>query len=167
MEVLQTLELQNTLSSLEARLDSMEIDFARVTGSREDDARRNAGEMAVMKARVEDALGAFAGTASEIQELLHSLEKRLEQSIPDAPKDVRTEISAAADGVMAGVGDALGTLAGNVRSQIDGLTTRVEQIQESMLKIAEHAGAVTSIADRLSDVERALGGLLDERARGE
>jgi methyl-accepting chemotaxis protein len=166
MEVLQTLELQNTLSGLEARLDSMEIDVARMTGSREDDARRAAGEMAVMKARVEDALSAFSGTAGEIQELLRSLEKRLDQSIPgDASGDARAEVSAAVDGVMAGVGDALGTLAGDVRRQIDGLAARVEQIQESMLQIAEHAGGVTSLAERLSDVERAVGGLLDTRAR--
>lgn len=168
MEVLQTLELQNTLSGLEARLDSMEIDVARMTGSREDDARRAAGEMAVMKARVEDALSAFSGTAGEIQELLRSLEKRLDQSIPgDASGDVRAEVSAAVDGVMAGVGDALGTLAGDVRRQIDGLAARVEQIQESMLRIAEHAGGVTSLAERLSDVERVVGGLLDARARQE
>jgi len=77
LEVLETLEIQNALSNLEARLDSLEIDLARATGTREDDARRIAGEMAVMKARVEDALTAFASTADDLRDMARGVEKKL------------------------------------------------------------------------------------------
>src|SRR5438552_2146120 len=76
LEVLETLEIQNALTNLEARLDSLEIDLARATGSREDDARRVAGEMAVMKARVEDALTAFAATADDLRDMSRGGEER-------------------------------------------------------------------------------------------
>ena len=102
LEVLETLEIENALTNLEARLDSLEIDLARATGSREDDARRVAGEMAVMKARVEDALTAFAATADQIKQTVGSIEKRLNdlvvgEELDASVADVREELEARID----------------------------------------------------------------------
>jgi len=102
LEVLETLEIENALTNLEARLDSIEIDLARATGSREDDARRIAGEMAVMKARVEDALTAFAATADQIRQTVNGIEKRLSdlvigEELDASVADVREELEARID----------------------------------------------------------------------
>jgi chaperonin cofactor prefoldin len=102
LEVLETLEIENALTNIEARLDSLEIDLARATGSREDDARRIAGEMAVMKARVEDALTAFAATADQIRQTVSSIEKRLAdlvvgEELDASVADVREELEARID----------------------------------------------------------------------
>src|SRR2546425_705858 len=109
LEVLQTLEIQNAVSNLEARIDSLEIDLARATGSREDDARRLASEMAVMKARVEDALNAFSATTDEMRNMARGIEKRLADAgaFSDEPNALREELQARVDGTMAGVGDVL------------------------------------------------------------
>jgi chaperonin cofactor prefoldin len=102
LEVLETLEIENALTNIEARLDSLEIDLARATGSREDDARRIAGEMAVMKARVEDALTALAATADQIKQTVSSIEKRLidlvvGEELDASVADVREELEARID----------------------------------------------------------------------
>jgi hypothetical protein len=103
---LETLEIENALTNFEARLDSMEIDLARATGSREDDARRVAGEMAVMKARVEDALTAFAATADQIRQSVSSIEKRFAdmvvgEELDASVADVREELEARIDTLSA------------------------------------------------------------------
>jgi len=111
LEVLETLEIENALTTIEARLDSLEIDLARATGSREDDARRIAGEMAVMRARVEDALIAFAGTAEQIRQTVSSIEKRLSdlvvgEELDASVADVREELEARIDTL----GEQMGSL---------------------------------------------------------
>ncbi|HEV2685950.1 MAG TPA: hypothetical protein VGW79_04880 [Actinomycetota bacterium] len=116
LEVLETLEIENALTNFEARLDSLEIDLARATGSREDDARRIAGEMAVMKARVEDALTAFAATADQIRQTVSSIEKRLTdlvvgEELDASVADVREELEARIDTLseqMSGLQETLG-----------------------------------------------------------
>src|ERR1041384_6976910 len=105
LEVLEELEIANALANLEMRLDSLEIDLARQAGTRDDDARRIAGEMAVMRARVEDALTAVTATAEELREMVRSAEKRVaEQATAGAPESFQSQLSAGLDGVMAGVG---------------------------------------------------------------
>ena len=138
LEVLETLEIQNALSNLEARLDSLEIDLARATGTREDDARRIAGEMAVMKARVEDALNAFGATADELREMAKGFEKRLGGLANEQPDGaIREELKARIDGVTAGVGDVLESMAADVRARMDALGTQMNEIQGGMSSIAE------------------------------
>ena len=138
LEVLETLEIQNALSNLEARLDSLEIDLARATGTREDDARRIAGEMAVMKARVEDALTAFGATADELREMAKGFEKRL-ADVASKPGDpaIREELKAQIHGVTAGVGDVLESMASDVRARMDALGAQMKEIQDGMSSIAE------------------------------
>jgi phage shock protein A len=145
---LETLEIQNALSNLEARLDSLEIDLARATGTREDDARRIAGEMAVMKARVEDALTAFGATAEELREMAHGFEKRLAELVGERPGDdaaLREELKARIDGVTAGVGDVLESMASDVRARMVALGTQMKEIQAGMSTIAQRFDATDRV----------------------
>jgi chaperonin cofactor prefoldin len=125
LEVLETLEIENALTNIEARIDSLEIDLARATGSREDDARRVAGEMAVMKARVEDALTAFAATADQIRQSMSGIEKRIGdlvvgEELDASVADVREELEARIDTLSEQMGDLqkdLASMATELREQ--------------------------------------------------
>jgi len=159
LEVLETLEIQNALTNLEARLDSLEIDLARATGSREDDARRVAGEMAVMKARVEDALTAFAATADDLRDMARGVEKRLGDVIgPDDGTNslsvVREELRARIDGVTAGVGDVLEAMAADVRARIESLGGQMSEIQQGMAAIVERVTSITPQTVTVPEAER-------------
>ena len=150
------MEIENALTNLEARLDSIEIDLARATGSREDDARRIAGEMAVMKARVEDALNAFSATAEELRDMAKGVDNRLsdligkeETSVPD----MKNELTARIDGVTAGVGDVLESMAADVRARMDALGTQMGQIQQGMEAIVERVSTLATPATGSSESE--------------
>jgi chromosome segregation ATPase len=153
------LEIQNALTNLEARLDSLEIDLARATGSREDDARRVAGEMAVMKARVEDALTAFAATADDLREMARGLEKRMSDvfGLDEGTNNlvaVREELQARIEGVTEGVGDALESMATDVRTRIELLGGQISEIQQGMTAIAEGVTATPPQDTILPGAER-------------
>jgi predicted nucleic acid-binding Zn-ribbon protein len=77
LEVIGQLEVANSLSQLEARLDSIEIDISRLTASRDADARHVTGEMEVMKARVEDALNAVTDTAQDLRDAWVGLDTKI------------------------------------------------------------------------------------------
>ncbi len=77
LEVIGQLEVANSLSQLEARLDSIELDIARVSASREDDQRHVSGEMGVMRARVEDALTAVTETAQDLRDAWVSIDQKI------------------------------------------------------------------------------------------
>lgn len=158
MEVLETLEIQNTLSAIEARMDSLEIDVARAQGSRDDDMRRIAGEMAVMKARVEDALTAFAATADELRAMSKAVEQRLEGVAAGATAGadvhaVRAEMAAGIDGVMAGVGDVLEGLTGEIGSRIEELGGRMQVVQDAVLGIAGVVERLAQLPQRLDEID--------------
>src|SRR5436190_24092072 len=81
LEVIGQLEVANSLSGLEARLDSIEIDIARVSSAREADARQATGEMDVMKARVEDALNAVTETAQDLRDAWATIDSKIAELI--------------------------------------------------------------------------------------
>jgi predicted nucleic acid-binding Zn-ribbon protein len=77
LEVIGQLEVANSLSQLEARLDSIEIDISRIAAGREDDAKHISGEMEVMRARVDDALTAVTETAQDLRDAWVSIDERI------------------------------------------------------------------------------------------
>lgn len=81
LEVIGQLEVANSLSALESRLDSIELDIARVVATREEDSRRITGEMQVMRARVEDALTAVTDTAQELRDAWVGIDGRIAELI--------------------------------------------------------------------------------------
>lgn len=160
LEVLEALEMQNALSALEMRMDSLEIDIARQQGSREDDARRVAGEMAVMRARVEDALAAFSGTAEDLKEMVRAVEKRIaNELVADAPEAFRAQLSAGLDGLMAGVGDALESFAGDVRARVEELGSQMVAVQQTMSSVADTVVTLAPMAVRMAALERLVADL--------
>lgn len=166
LEILEGLDIHNTFASLEARLDSMEIDIARAQGVRDDDSRRIAGDLAVMKARVEDALGAFAQTAGELQDMAKDFERRLALKADPAGEGIRalrTELEARIEGVTAGIGDVLENLARDIGARIDGLAESLRGLQGGMETVAGAVEGLASTPRRLAELEEAVAEL---RARG-
>lgn len=81
LEVIGELEVSNTLAHLEARLESLELDLARSAGAREEESRRVSSEIQLMRARLQDGLGAITETAEELRQAWVSLDKRLADRI--------------------------------------------------------------------------------------
>lgn len=94
LEVLGELEVANSLSALEARLDSIELDIARVVTTREEDSRRISGEMQVMRARVEDALTAVTDTAQDLREAWVGIDTRIAELIDSRFDGQQTSVDA-------------------------------------------------------------------------
>lgn len=94
LEVLGELEVANSLSALEARLDSIELDIARVVTTREEDSRRISGEMQVMRARVEDALTAVTETAQELRDAWVGIDTRIAELIDSRFDGQQTSVDA-------------------------------------------------------------------------
>jgi hypothetical protein len=92
--VLGELEVANSLSTLEARLDSIELDIARVVTTREEDSRRISGEMQVMRARVEDALTAVTDTAQELRDAWVGIDTRIAELIDSRFEGQQTSVDA-------------------------------------------------------------------------
>lgn len=166
LEILQTLEIENTLSAIESRLDSMEIDVARLTGMRDDDQRRLVGEMAVLKARVEDAVAAFTQTAEELRTMFHSLERRVVDAGSAAGAPVRRdELDAGIEGIAAGVGDVLETVTAGLQGSIEALTAQMLEIRAGSDRIAGHVESAAPLGERVLALEQALAGMKGSAAR--
>jgi ABC-type transporter Mla subunit MlaD len=160
------LDIHYTLTSIEERLDSMEIDLARQQGSRDDDARRLSSEMAVMKARVEDALDAFARTAEELREMAKAFDKRLAKKADPAGGAIATlrrEVEAKIEGVTAGIGDVLESLAGDLGARIEGIAQTLEGFQKGLDQTAAAIEGLSSVPRRLAEIEGTIGELRARR----
>ncbi|MEX2554068.1 MAG: hypothetical protein WEB06_00365 [Actinomycetota bacterium] len=88
------MEVSNSLSALEARLDSIELDIARVVTIREEDSRRISGEMQVMRARVEDALTAVTDTAQDLRDAWVGIDTRIAELIDSRFDGQQTSVDA-------------------------------------------------------------------------
>jgi hypothetical protein len=110
-----------------------------------------------MKARVEDALTAFAATADDLRDMARGVEKRLGDVIglDDGTNSLsvfREELQARMDGVTAGVGDVLEAMAADVRARIESLGAQMSEIQQGMADIVER---VTSLAPQTVTIPEA------------
>lgn len=175
-EVISDLEIANTLAHLESRLDSIEIDLARLAGSRDDDARRIAGETAIMRARVEDALDAIAATTQELRTVWVGMERRLAalETRPDAVPAVPAIQPPAAPALEAAVADAerrlvaaseaferraaemlgaVGVRSEEVAARVEAIAGSVGELRQGVLQVASAAGGAAFSARRLADLE--------------
>ncbi len=66
-EILSEIQSVTAVAQLESRVDSIEHDIARIATAHEEDSGRLSSELAIMKARIEDALGAVAATVAELR----------------------------------------------------------------------------------------------------
>lgn len=91
------------LAHLESRLSFIERQVERLAARRDDADRGVQGELAVMRARVEDALEAVGATAEQQKESLASLEKRLAGIVGDAERGSADVVSALRQEIIAKV----------------------------------------------------------------
>ncbi len=160
LEVIGQLEVANSLSALEARLDSMEIDIARVVASREEDSRRASGEMHVMKARVEDALTAVTEVAQELRDAWVGLDTKIADLVDARFSDqgrsveaLRAQLTSGVEATRMAIEAAEARLHGEVEAlsgtsleQVRGISDLVEQARA---KINE---AVAGVEGRVVEV---------------
>ncbi|MGH2830976.1 MAG: hypothetical protein ACRDJM_10885 [Actinomycetota bacterium] len=66
-EILQEMQSVTAIAQLESRMNSFEHDISRIASSHEDESTRLASDLAIMKARIEDALGAVSATVAELR----------------------------------------------------------------------------------------------------
>jgi predicted nucleic acid-binding Zn-ribbon protein len=161
LEVIGQLEVANTLSDLEARLDSIELDIARVAASRQEDARRSAGEMHVMKARVEDALSAVTDVAQELRDAWVGLDEKITQLVDGrftdqsrAVESLRAQLASGLESTRMAIEAAEARLQGEVEA-LSG--TSVEQVRGISDLVAQ---ARTRVDEVVSEVEGRVGEVL-------
>jgi predicted nucleic acid-binding Zn-ribbon protein len=155
--VIGELEIANSLSALESRLDSIELDIARVVTTREEDSRRISGEMHVMRARVDDALGAVTDTAQELRDAWVGIDQRIADLIDSrfgaqqtSVDGLRAQLSQGLEATRLAVEAAEARLHGEVEAlsgtsveQVRGISDLVEQARSRIDEVvAEIEGRV-------------------------
>jgi hypothetical protein len=163
MEVLGELEISSTVAHLESRLDSLEIDIARVAGAREEDSRRTTGEMAVMKARVEDALSAVTGTAQDLRDAWLALDRRIGELVQTRFTDLdrtvertRGELAAGIEGARLAAAEAEARL----RGEIEGLSAN------DLARVGRVADLVSAVQSKLEGLAASVEGQIAEALAG-
>ena len=160
LEVIGQLEVANSLSQLEARLDSIELDIARVATSREEDQRHVSGEMGVMRARVEDALTAVTETAQDLRDAWVSIDQKITDLVDGRVGEqqrtleaLRAQLTSGLEATRMAVEAAEARLHGEVEAlsgtnieQVRGISDLVEQAR---VRIDE---AVAGVEGRVSEV---------------
>lgn len=151
LEVLGELEVANSLSTLEARLDSIELDIARVVATREEDSRKISGEMQVMRARVEDALTAVTDTAQELRDAWVGIDTRIADLIDSRFDGQQTSVDAlraqvaqgieatrmAIEAAEARLHGEVEALAGTSVEQVRGISDLVEQARSRIDEVVQ------------------------------
>lgn len=133
IEVLEMLRLHDAVASLEERVATVELDIGRLSAARDDDTRRITSEMAVMRARVDDAVSAVRETELTIRSTA-------------TPSVASPADDGLVRGVVAGVGDAMTSLQQVTDARFDEVRVAVEQI----------ATAVGSLVERVEELEARL-----------
>jgi predicted nucleic acid-binding Zn-ribbon protein len=160
LEVIGQLEVANSLSQLEARLESIESDIARVAANREEDQRHVSGEMGVMRARVEDALNAVTDTAQDLRDAWVSIDEKITNLVDGRVGDqqrtleaLRAQFTSGLEATRMAIEAAEARLHGEVEAlsgtnieQVRGISDLVEQAR---VRIDE---AVAGVEGRVSEV---------------
>jgi uncharacterized phage infection (PIP) family protein YhgE len=161
--VLGELEVANSLSALEARLDSIELDIARVVTTREEDSRRISGEMQVMRARVEDALTAVTDTAQDLREAWVGIDTRIAELIDSrfdsqqtAVDAIRAQLAQGLEATRLAVEAAEARLHGEVEALSGTSIEQVRAISDLVEQVRSRADEV--VAEVESRVGEALAG---------
>ena len=141
LEVIGQLEVANSLSQLESRLDSIELDISRVAASRDADSRHVTGEMDVMKARVEDALNAVTETAQDLR---------------DAWVGIDTKIAELVDGRIGEQAGILEQLRAQLSSGVESTRMAIDAAEARLL------GEVEALSGTSSEQVRGVGELVEQ-----
>ena len=66
-KILTEIQSVTAVAELEARVAELEHDLSRIRSGHVEDAGRLSGELSIMKARIDDALGAVSATVADLQ----------------------------------------------------------------------------------------------------
>jgi predicted nucleic acid-binding Zn-ribbon protein len=174
LEVIGQLEVANSLSQLEARLDSIEIDISRLTASRDADARHVTGEMEVMKARVEDALNAVTDTAQDLRDAWVGLDTKIADLVDGRIGEqhkvleaIRAQLASGVESTRMAIEAAEARLQGEVEAlsgtsseQVRGVSELVEQARAKIDEIV--AGVEGRVVEVMAGSKLSTGALGEE-----
>ena len=174
LEVIGQLEVANSLSQLEARLDSIEVDIGRVVTSRAEDSRHVTGEMGVMKARVDDALTAVTETAQELRDAWASLDRKIEELVDGRVGEqqkiveaLRAQLTSGVEGTRMAIEAAEARLLGEVEAlsgtsleQVRGVSDLVENARARIDEIV--AGVEGRVVEVMAGSKLSAGALGEE-----
>jgi predicted nucleic acid-binding Zn-ribbon protein len=172
--VIGQLEVANSLSALEARLDSIELDISRVAATREEDGRRISGEMQVMRARVEDALTAVTETAQELRDAWVGIDGRIAELVDGrfgeqhrSVESLRAQIASGVESTRLAVEAAEARLHGEVEAlsgtsieQVRGVSDLVEQARSKINEVV--AGVEGRVAEVIAGTKLSGGASSEE-----
>ncbi|HVL90011.1 MAG TPA: hypothetical protein VM841_07240, partial [Actinomycetota bacterium] len=123
-KILTEIQSVTAVAELEARVAELEHELSRIRSGHLDEADMVTGELTIMKARIEDALGAVASTVTELRA---EAAKAAELPEPVAPvideaalRDrVRAEIRPARDELVATTREEVNTRVAQMRIDLD------------------------------------------------
>ncbi|MHB8512826.1 MAG: hypothetical protein ACYDCC_11665 [Actinomycetota bacterium] len=138
-EILSEIQNVAAVAQLESRVDSIEIDLARMRDAKQDsgpDEGTLAGELAAMKARVEEALHAVGATVSELKASAiaqsappideTALTEKIRSARDDAIEAARTEAAARLKQIRSEVETQISTARAEFQSSFNGLLQGLE-----------------------------------------
>lgn len=136
-EVIEALQLHDTVATLEERVASLELDLERLQASRDEEMRLFTGEMDVMRARVTDALNAVGETEKELK------------AQAAAPADAQDDV---VEQVVSGMGDALTTLSGAFERRLAAMDEQIEETRAAVERMATAVGTLLNRMDRIDPI---------------
>lgn len=173
-EALGEINEGEAVAHLDMRVAFLERQVERLVARREEIDRGVQGELAVMRARIEDALEAVGATAGEQKEAWVSLERQLagliataEQRGADATQALREELTEQLSEALAKVRRTDSRVKGQVKALEESVSERIRKVSESLVTeredfegLAEDLSAnLNSALESLSEAESSV----DER----
>lgn len=131
------------LAHLDSRLAFVERQVDRLTARRDETDRGTQGELAVMRARIEDAMEAVGATAEQQKDALNSLEKRLAGIVSEAER---------------GSADVVESLRREIVSKVQDTANRLDKLD------ARIRGEMKAFEDGFDERSRALTGSIEEKS---
>lgn len=181
--ILAEIGAEETFARHEGRLAGLEDDLERVLARLEESERRQQGELAVMRARVDDALHALEGSAGEHRDATSKIEERIAAAAASSEavsrelvSDLREELSPRIQRAMYAIDETAAELRGQLEAAADDTTARVEDLAGQVAEVHALAGDAVARADvtaeeaarqqaeGLAALEARLGMRLDDQA---
>lgn len=147
-QALEEISEGEALAHLDSRLAFVERQVERLASRRDEGDRGIQGELAVMRARIEDALEAVGATAEQQKEALSSLEKRLASVVVDAQRSSTDVVGSLRQEIVAKVQETAGRLEkldARVRGEMKAFQEGFDERSRTMTKtIAEEGETLES-----------------------
>lgn len=161
-EILSEIQSVTAVAQLESRVDGIEHDIARMVAAHEEDSARLAGELSIMKSRIEDALAAVSATVEELRNASAAAEAAPAFDVP-APAPaidqdlLKAEMRMARDeAIEAARSEAVGRLK-QIRSEVEtAIATARAEFQSSFAGLLQgiETGLETAREQAMREVEK-------------